>query len=396
MKKTLFSLIIIVGLFLVSACSSSPAEQVPVQSVAEIVGYGSTGVYQRFSAVVSVQDPIKIMKNTDAKIGEVFVTEGDEVNEGDVLFTYDTDQLNLDLEKSRLELEKLYNDIANMQNERSELENQKAKAPSDQQLQYSLEINSKDTDILEANYNAQVKQKEIESLERSLENAAIKAPSSGRIGTITDGDKYDNMGELQPVITIIQTSDLLVKGNINENNIYALTPGMEMIIRSRIDEKTWMGSLTKIDTDNPTTTQDMYYYMYDSGDANATSSRYPFIIEPYETEGMMLGQHVYVEPYNGDEGDPDIWYLPSWYIQDIETSPYVWAEDSNGKLEMRTVILGDYNQIMDSYVIADGLTPEDNIAFPTDNIHEGMLCVDYREYIPDEEQETEMSGGDQL
>ena len=385
MKKIILSAFMIVTLILATACAGGSAEQVPVQSVREIVGLGTLGVAQRFAGVVSTQDPVKIMKNGDAKLGEFYVEEGDEVNEDDPLFTYDTEQLALDLEKAKLELEKLRNDIENMKKEREQLEAEKAKASEDQQLQYSLEINSKDTDILEADFNSAVKQKEIESLERSLENAVVKAPSSGRIGTITDGTKTDSMGNPMPILTIVQTNDLLVKGSINENNIYSLTPGMEVLIRSRIDDRTWIGVLAKIDMDNPQSTQDMYGY-YETGDGTGTSSKYPFVVELEDTEGMMLGQHVYVEPFGAENADENSWYLPSWYIMDIDSAPYVWAEGANGKLEKRSVHLGAGNIEFDSdsYEILDGLSLEDKIAFPDENIHEGMECVDYREYVPAE------------
>ena len=42
---------------------------------------------------------------------------------------------------------------------------------------------------------------------------------------------------------------------------------------------------------------------------------------------------------------------------------YVWAEN-NGKLEMRTVVLGEYNPMLDTYQVVEGLTETDYIAFP--------------------------------
>jgi len=288
MKKILVAAVAVIMALSMAACGKGNEVQVPVQSVAEIVGLGPLGMAQRFAGVVSVQDPVKIMKNGETKIGEIMVEEGDDVREGDVLFVYDTDQLTLDLEKAKLESEKMWNDMTNMQEEKAQLEAEKAKAPADQQLQYSLEINTKDTELLEAYYNFQVKQKEIETLEKSLENATVKAEVSGRIGTITDGQQTDNMGQPLPLMTIVQTNDLLVKGSINENNIYALSPGMDVIVRSRVDEKIWKGTLSRIDTDNPIQNQDTYYVMTDSGDGTGTSSKYPFYVETFSMWGIRI------------------------------------------------------------------------------------------------------------
>ena len=49
---------------------------------------------------------------------------------------------------------------------------------------------------------------------------------------------------------------------------------------------------------------------------------------------------------------------------------YVWAEGRNG-LEKRTVTVGEYNFMNDTYEIIGGLTEEDFIAFP-----DYELCVE--------------------
>ena len=49
---------------------------------------------------------------------------------------------------------------------------------------------------------------------------------------------------------------------------------------------------------------------------------------------------------------------------------YVWAED-RGKLEKRTVTLGEMNDMTGTVEVLEGLTEEDYIAFP-----DGELCVE--------------------
>ena len=51
-------------------------------------------------------------------------------------------------------------------------------------------------------------------------------------------------------------------------------------------------------------------------------------------------------------------------------SVYVWAE-KNGKLEKRSVTVGEYNFMLDTVEILEGLTEEDYIAFP-----DPELCVE--------------------
>ena len=102
------------------------------------------------------------------------------------------------------------------------------------------------------------------------------------------------------------------------------------------------------------------------------SSNYPFYVQLDGTNGLMLGQHVYVEPDIGQqEVKTGIW-LSDYFINDVDSNPYVWADDGNGKLEKRSVTLGTYDENMMEYQITDGLKEEDAITFPEDGLEEGM------------------------
>ena len=68
-------------------------------------------------------------------------------------------------------------------------------------------------------------------------------------------------------------------------------------ICSRVDDTTWTGTITKVDTDNPVQNASSDYYDDESADSDTTtSSKYNFYVSLDESEGLMLGQHVYIEP----------------------------------------------------------------------------------------------------
>ena len=94
-----------------------------------------------------------------------------------------------------------------------------------------------------------------------------------------------------------------------------------------------------------------------------------------------MGQHVYIEPDYGQEDtqDENLINLPSYFINDAEGNPWVWAQNSKGKLEKRSVTLGEYNTETDTYPVTDGLTAEDYIAYPDDSLKAGMTCITYDE-----------------
>lgn len=105
------------------------------------------------------------------------------------------------------------------------------------------------------------------------------------------------------------------------------------------------------------------------------SSNYPFYVQLDGTNGLMLGQHVYVEPDIGQqEVKTGIW-LSDYFINDVDSNPYVWADNGKGKLEKRSVTLGTHDENMMEYQITDGLAEDDAITFPEDGLEEGMKTV---------------------
>ena len=80
----------------------------------------------------------------------------------------------------------------------------------------------------------------------------------------------------------------------------SITEGSKVIVHSRVDEnQTWTGTVTKIDRENAKTGNNNMYSS--SGDGMTQSSSYPFYVQLAGTNGLMLGQHVYVEPDVGQQ-----------------------------------------------------------------------------------------------
>ena len=96
----------------------------------------------------------------------------------------------------------------------------------------------------------------------------------------------------------------------------------------------------------------------------SATSKYPFYVELDSSDGLLLGQHVYLELDTGDDAEESSLSVSSAFVcYDEAGSTYVWAE-SSGKLEKRTVTVGEYNYMTDTMEILDGLTEDDYIAFP--------------------------------
>ena len=89
-----------------AACGSNDTA-VYVQSVSDLTGMGGIAAGDRFPGMVVSENVTEIKKDSEKTVKEVLVKEGDDVNKGDKLFEYDTDELQLSLEKKQLELEQL-------------------------------------------------------------------------------------------------------------------------------------------------------------------------------------------------------------------------------------------------------------------------------------------------
>ena len=378
MKKAAFILALAMLLGVAAGCGESNGEA-SVQSVSMICGLGSAGLTDRFAGVVSALGETNIKKDDSLTIGEIKVKVGDAVNVGDVLITYDMSRLQLDLEAAQLELESLKSQLADKEDEKEQAETALNSTVDDAERNRTLlQIRQINLEIRNTNSSIASKSRDIEKLQGSMKTASVKAEVAGEVKSVNPDGGTDNQGNPLPLICIVQTGGFRVKGYVNENNASVLNEGAQVIIRSRVSDQTWKGTISSIDWNNPAQSSNNYYY--DSGSSDTgNSSKYPFYVELSSSDGLLMGQHVYIEPDLGQDAQNTGIQLPASFINDADSSPWVWAQSSSGKLEKRSLTLGDYNAELDTYAVTDGLTAADYIAFPDDTLKACMTCVTYDE-----------------
>ena len=372
------------AVLLLAGCDDSPEETVSVQPVSMVCSGGAAGYVQRCAGKVVSGQTAKVARDSKMTVRDVYVQVGDMVEEGSALFAYDADAIKLELDKLRLELEGLANTVTAAAEEISALEQQRAAVPLAKQLTYTLQIEAKQADIREAEYKKALKEREIAAMEKSMEATEVTSPIAGRVMSINSeagagsgeygGGEYGGEGE-NAYITVMDMTSYRIEGQINELNLYSLTVGMPVIIRSRTDrDVVWHGTVESIDWENPVSSNDgngVYYYSGGSDEMTA-SSKYPFYVTLEELEGLVLGQHVYVEPDYGQTGEQEGLLLPEYYVCDADSAPYVWAANTREKLEKRPVVLGEYNAELGCWQVVSGLELSDYIAFPTETLSAGQ------------------------
>ena len=350
---------------------------------AEQAGLLTTAVTcaDKFAGVVVSENAVEITRDTEKQIDELFVSVGDTVRVNEKLFEYDTDTLSLTIDKQELEMDKLEQQIKDLNTQKTNLDKQikdldkqinkekDKKVKAELQSQRStLELTQRtvNTDLTQANYDKKSLQAEINYNKDMLKNATVRSPIKGTIRSINESGT--------PYITIQQDGAFQVKGTLNEMSLNAgIMDGVGVTILSRVDPtQFWTGMVTLVDYNaGGSNEQDN---MFDSGsDGMSTSTSYPFYITLDNTDGLLLGQHVYIQISAAAIGD-DLLRIPEGYVMDIVmdeetwlTTGTVWAVNmETGTLTKTTVTLGEYDPTYGTYVILEGITAESYLADPAD------------------------------
>ena len=358
-------------------------KKVYVEQVSEIMNLGSgNGGQNRYAGVVESQETWNIKQNSDKTVKEIYVKEGESVKIGDKLFAYDNDEAKLNLEQAQLELERMQNEIKSGEAEIANLEKEKKSATGSEKLEYTIQIQSQKATNKKTEYEIKSQEAKIKSLKKATKNSVVKSEMAGVVKKINQStgssddssmDDGDDSGE-SVFMSILATGDYRVKAMVNEQNKFTIEEGKEVIVRSRVDDEvSWKGTISKLDTDNPEqSSSNDYYDSGDNSDDTTTSSKYPFYVKLDSSEGLILGQHVYIEPDEGQDDEKEGLWLDSYYIVQDDKDSYVWAEGIGKRLEQRKVTLGEYDEELDQYQITEGLEEDDYIAFPEDGLKEGM------------------------
>lgn len=294
------------------------ADKVYVEKVSSL-NVANAGVQNRYSGVVEAQESWKVNKEPDREIKEVFVEQGDMVEEGDSLFEYNMDDLKAELSQADLELEGLQNEITDLNSQIAQLTKERNSAPSEEKFQYTAEIQEKENSIKQTEYNIESKKAEMKKKQESIDNAVVTSKIAGVVKSINSssgGGDYASEEE-SAYMTILAVGDFRVKGTVSESNVQMLSEQQDVILRSRVDEtQTWTGTISKIDTQNEASDSNSDMMMYDSGGGTEKATKYPFYITMDSTDGLMMGQHLFIELDEGQTEEKEgIWLFEGYIVR---------------------------------------------------------------------------------
>ena len=182
---------------------------------------------------VKANNPIGIFVDKKLKVKEVFIKNGDFVEKGQVLMTFDDDEsnkLNRNIEKERINLQKIQRDLK-----------------TTRELQKLGGASKNDVKNLED--NARISQLSIDEYTEVLNKTAteVRSPVDGVVSNLKAQENYlvDTDSSL---LEIIDSNDLRIIVEIPEYNSQSVKLGQSVKVRQDIsdDDKVYDGEITKI------------------------------------------------------------------------------------------------------------------------------------------------------
>ena len=182
---------------------------------------------------IKANNPIGIFVDKKLKVKEVFIKNGDVVQKGQVLMTFDDDEtnkLNRNIEKERINLQKIQRDLK-----------------TTRELQKLGGASKNDVKNLED--NARISQLSIDEYVEVLNKTAteVRSPVDGVVSNLKAQENYlvDTDSSL---LEIIDSNDLRIIVEIPEYNSQSVKLGQSVKVRQDIsdDDKVYDGEITKI------------------------------------------------------------------------------------------------------------------------------------------------------
>ncbi|MBQ7703202.1 MAG: biotin/lipoyl-binding protein, partial [Firmicutes bacterium] len=206
------------GWFFFGNSGAQDAGDVYVQKLSDIMGIVTA---DRFSGVVEAQQTTDYKLANGQTIAKIYVTQGQTVNAGDVLFEYDVTEARNNVQMANLDIEGLNQQIAALQ-------------PNASDPYTKIEIIQLQTQI-------EGKRMEIKGYQQEIDQSVVKASVSGIVKAVNESG-YNSQGMEAPIVSVMESGEYRVKCKINEQQFSLINVGDPVIVRSRVDEtQTWKG-----------------------------------------------------------------------------------------------------------------------------------------------------------
>jgi multidrug efflux system membrane fusion protein len=334
--------------FLGTANETRSARPAPAQLVvADVAAQSPTPILVNAIGTVQSIATVMIKSRMDGEIAEVHFEEGQEVNEGDVLFTLDDQGVRAQLQQAEANLER---DRAQLERNKLEVTRQTDLAHRGVASAQKLEDTTTSVAVTEATVRAS--EAAVENARVNLAYTTIRAPITGRTGSISlkRGNvvkAMDTAPNVVPLVTITQLRPIYVSLTVPERYLPDLRAAMAagpvpvaVTARGQAGAPA-TGTLTFIDNQVDVTTGTI-----------ALKAKFA-----NDDERLWPGQFVNVTLTLGNQENAIA--VPSVAIQIGPNGPYVFVIRPDSTVELRLV--KPDRMVGDKTVVAQGIAAGERV-----------------------------------
>lgn len=297
---------------------------------------------------VKANNPIGIFVDKKLKVKEVFIKNGDFVEKGQILMTFDDDEtnkLNRSIEKERINLQKIQRDL----NTTREL--------------YKLGGASKD-EVRNLEDSARITQLNIDEYVEVLSKTAteVRSPVDGVVSNLKAQENYlvDTDSSL---LEIIDADDLRIIVEIPEYNTQTVKLGQSIKVRQDIsdDDKVYDGEITKISRLSTTSSMTGENVLEAEVKTNETI---PNLVPGFKIKAVLQLK-----------SDVKNIIIPKIALQNEEGKYFVYTLDDKNTIRKKIITIK--NIVGDNIIVLSGLNPGEEIVLTPDNrLRDGLVLTE--------------------
>ena len=297
---------------------------------------------------VKANNPIGIFVDKKLKVKEVFIKNGDFVEKGQILMTFDDDEtnkLNRSIEKERINLQKIQRDL----NTTREL--------------YKLGGASKD-EVRNLEDSARITQLNIDEYVEVLSKTAteVRSPVDGVVSNLKAQENYlvDTDSSL---LEIIDADDLRIIVEIPEYNTQTVKLGQSIRVRQDIsdDDKIYDGEITKISRLSTTSSMTGENVLEAEVKTNETI---PNLVPGFKIKAVLQLK-----------SDVKNIIIPKIALQNEEGKYFVYTLDEKNTIRKKIITIK--NIVGDNIIVLSGLNPGEEIVLTPDNrLRDGLVLTE--------------------
>jgi len=312
--------------------------------------------------------------STKGKVKEIFVKEGQEVQKGQKLFSYENSdlsmqskQLDIDKKSAQNQYDKQTESFNDLKKKLKMAEKAHAESSVIDQIKTQLEDirSQRESTLLQMDKN----KLQAEDLQNKQNDLIVYSHMKGIVQKV---NKDAGQGTLQasgsePVVQIASEGRYQVEGSLTELQKAQIKPHQPIkVIAKAVSNKTWKGKITEVG-DYPTSDELVQSLTGSTGQQTQNISYYPFKASLDSQKGLSPGYHVSIQVKLLSK---KMLAIPRSSIVDNEKSPFVYVVKAN-KLRKQKVTTGAGDG--EWIEVLEGLKAGDTVVKnPSEKVYDGL------------------------